>query len=178
MDFDLQRLRSGEVIAGAGAVALLLVSFLDWYGVQLTTLRFGAIPLPTIATNAWDSFTVLDVLLAGAIAAGLGLVVLQATRRSPALPVTFSVISTVLAILTALAIVYRLLEPPAIDLPAGAAQFVLPYLSRTVEAGAYLGLVATLVLAAGSWLSMRQEGVAPRDEEQVTETISIGRRRS
>jgi cytochrome bd-type quinol oxidase subunit 2 len=173
VDADLRRLRSGELIAGAGAILLLVSMFLDWYGVSLSTVSLGSFQLPHASTNAWDSFTVVDILLALTIASGLTLVWSQATRRSPAVPVAFSVLSTVLAILSALVTLWRIVDPPAIDLPGRLGAIVAPHLSRTVEVGAWIGLLATVVTAVGAWRSLRQEGVAPEDERTSIETVAL-----
>ncbi len=69
------RLRDGEWIAGAGGVALLAAMFLHWYGAG----RFEV--------TAWQAFDVLDVVLALLALVPLGLVVTQATRSSPSIPV-------------------------------------------------------------------------------------------
>ena len=81
------RLRDGEWIAGAGGVALLAAMFLHWYG-------DGPFEL-----TAWQAFDVLDVVLALLALVPLALVVTQATRRSPSIPVAFSVLSTLAGML-------------------------------------------------------------------------------
>ena len=129
------RLRDGEWIAGAGGVALLAAMFLHWY---------GAGPLKTTAGQAFD---VLDVVLLLLALVPLGLVVAQATRRSPSIPVAFSVLTALAGALAALLILYRILDQP------GANEVV------DVQAGAWLGLLAALVIAAGGWRSMRVEPI-------------------
>jgi cytochrome bd-type quinol oxidase subunit 2 len=136
MDFDPARLRRGELLAGAGGV-LLLVFLLagTWYG-QGAQARTG-----------WEALPVLRWLLVLTIAAAFALVFTQVTRRAPAMPVTLSLIVTVLGVISVLAVIYRvLINPPAHE-----------------QAAAYLGLISALVLAYGGYRSMRQEGIAPRD---------------
>jgi hypothetical protein len=86
------------------------------------------------------------------VACGLLLVFFQANRRAPAIPVSFSVIVTVLAILTTLALIYRILinEPG----PDG-------YIDQQV--GAFVGLISSIALVYGGYASMREEGIALRD---------------
>jgi uncharacterized membrane protein len=129
------RLRDGEWIAGAGGVALLAAMFLHWYGA-------GPVEL-----TAWQAFDVLDVVLALLALVPLGLVVTQATRRSPSIPVTFSVLSTLAGMLAALLILYRIVNQPG------------PNDLVEVQAGAWLGFVAAVVVAAGGWRSMRVEPI-------------------
>jgi hypothetical protein len=136
MDLDPARLRRGELLAGTGAV-LLLVFLLagKWYG-------HG-----DQARTGWEALTVLRWLLVVTIAAALALVVAQIARRSPAIPVTLSLVVTVLGPICVLALIYRVL----IDAPAHE------------QVGAFLGLLSAIGLAYGGFLSLREEGIARRD---------------
>jgi len=146
MDFDLSRLRRGEWIAGTSALVLLAcLLLLQWYG----------------SLNGWHGLTHLRWLVLLTILAALALVYSQASRRAPAIPVTMSMIVTVLAGVDAIALVYRVL----IDPPGGAS---------SAHAGAYLGLVSALALAYGGYRSMRTEGIAERDQVDAIETVSLG----
>jgi drug/metabolite transporter (DMT)-like permease len=127
----MRRLRDGEWIAGAGGAALLAALFLGWYS--------GA--------SAWQAFSLLDFLLALLALVPLALVVLQATRESPSLPVAFSVLTTLAGALAALLILYRLLDQPG------------PNERVDVELGAWIGLGAAVVAALGGWRSMRLEAI-------------------
>jgi hypothetical protein len=136
MDLDPARLRRGELLAGTGAV-LLLVFLLGgtWYG------RGGG------SRTGWESVTTLRWLLLVTIVAALALVVAQITRRSPAIPVTLSMIVAVLGVIAVLALVYRvLINPPAHE-----------------QAGAFLALLSAIGLAYGGYLSLREEGIARKD---------------
>ncbi|HKH17627.1 MAG TPA: hypothetical protein VKA57_08890 [Solirubrobacteraceae bacterium] len=127
----MRRLRDGEWIAGAGGMALLAALFLDWYS--------GA--------SAWQAFSLLDIALALLALVPLGLVVLQATRESPSLPVAFSVLTTLAAAIATLLVLYRMLNQPG------------PNDVIDVEPGAWIGLAAALLTAAGGWRSLRAEAV-------------------
>jgi len=143
MDFDPSRLRRGELLAAAGAV-LLLVFLLagKWAG----------------SRSGWEALPSLRWLLAVTIAAALGLVVVQATRRAPAVPVTMSLIVAVIGIITVLALIYRvLINPPAQQ-----------------HAAAYLGLLSAIALAYGGYLSMREEGIARRDAPRDIPVVRPG----
>jgi hypothetical protein len=129
------RVRDGEWIAGAGGVALLAAMFLHWYGAG-----------PFEAT-AWQAFDVLDVVLALLALVPLGLVVTQATRLSPSIPVALSVLTTLAGGLAGLLILYRIVNQPG---PNDVVQ---------VQAGAWLGFVAALVIAGGGWRSLSVEAI-------------------
>jgi hypothetical protein len=148
MDFDLSRLRRGELLAGASAVLLLVFMFAGkWYG-QGAHSRTG-----------WEALVGLRWLLAVTIAAAFGLVLVQATRRAPAVPVTMSMVVTVLGVVSQLALVYRVvINPPAHE-----------------QLGAFLGLISALGLAYGGYLSIRQEGVARRDARTDIPVVRPGR---
>jgi hypothetical protein len=138
------------VIAGIGGVLLLVFMFtLPWYGP-------GQAVGTTASLNGWHGLTNLRwlLLLLDALTA-LALVVVQATRRAPALPASMSVIVTLLGAATVLCLGYRvLIDPPADQ-----------------RAGAYLGLVAACAIAVGGYHSMRQEGISPKDGPSEIPTV-------
>jgi prepilin signal peptidase PulO-like enzyme (type II secretory pathway) len=147
MGFDMSRLRRGELLAGASAV-LLLVFLLagNWYG-------SGA-----HVQTGWQALTVQRWLMAVTILAAFVLVIVQTTRRTPAIPVTMSMIVTVLGLITVLALIYRVL----VDMPAHQ------------QVGAYLGLLSALALAYGGFLSLRQEGIARNDAPREIPVVRPG----
>jgi len=151
VEIDPTRLRRGEWIVGASAVVLLASMFaLDWFGRSGAPSSAASTPGVPTTVNGWDGLTNLRWLMLIAIACSFLLVFFQAVRSSPAVPVAFSVIVSVLAVLTALALIYRVL----INEPDG-------YVDQ--KAGAFVGLLSSLVLVYGGYESMRQEGIAPRD---------------
>lgn len=138
MHFKLARLRSGEWIAGAGALVLLVSMLLPWYGYS------GTSNAPQI--SGWDEFIHLRWLVLVTIIAGLALAVLQAACRAPAIPVTLSVIVTVLGALTSLWLIYRVL----INVPGSDGLLVQ-------KPAAYVGLGSALALTIGAFRSLRAE---------------------
>jgi drug/metabolite transporter (DMT)-like permease len=131
----MRRVRAADWIAAAAGVALLGSMFADWYA------------RVDVGVNAWQAFSVLDIALALLASAPLALVVLQATRDSPALPVAFSVFTTVAGAVALLLILYRIVDQPG------------PNDAVDVEPGAWVGLVAAVVVTAGGWRSMRDEAM-------------------
>ena len=88
---------------------------------------------------------VTDLLLALAALIAIALAVVTATRRSPALPVAASVITAALGALATLLVLYRIVNQP------GPNEFI------EVKLPAFLGFLCVLAIAAGGWLSMRDE---------------------
>jgi CDP-diglyceride synthetase len=150
MGFYPSRLRRGEVLAGAGAVVLLVFLLAGtWYRP------------PGHSQTGWQALTDLRWLILVTIVCALALTITQVTRRAPAIPVTLSVIVTVLSLITVLALIFRvLIDPPAHQ-----------------QAAAYLGLLSALVLACGGCLSLRQEGIAREDGPPEIPVISPGDQR-
>lgn len=122
--------RPGELVGAVGGLGLLVSSFLPWYssGGQSVT--------------AWQAFSVVDIVIAAAAAAGLilGLVVLA--RLSVSYPVAGSAIATLFGFIALALIVFRLIDPPGPGSP-----------DRDV--GAWLGLVSAAAVTLGGYLGMQ-----------------------
>ncbi|HXB66022.1 MAG TPA: hypothetical protein VNV42_14230 [Solirubrobacteraceae bacterium] len=146
---SLRRLRSGELIALAGAICLIVSLVLPWYdnGGKLT---------------AWDTFGVAVVLLILAAAGAIALAIATVTERTTAIPVAAAVWSTLLGIVAVIAAVVRLLERPDH--------------ATEVCSGAWLALAGALLVAVGSWQSMRDErtGLYPPDATPPREAPPAG----
>ena len=150
MKFDPSRLRRGELLAGASAVLLaILVVVGKWYGAGGGT---GG------SETGWHALTDLRWLLLVTIVAAVGLVVAQGTRRAPAIPVTMSLVVMLLGMVCVVALIYRvLINPPP-----------------NQQASAYIGLLCALGIAVGGYLSLRQEGIARRDEPRDIPIVRPG----
>jgi hypothetical protein len=142
---ELSRLRQGDLVAGLGGVALLIVMFLDWYAAGGSARFQGQDINISLGFNAWQAFSVTDLILALTALSGIALAVLTASRRSPALPVAAGVITSTLGALATLLVFYRILNQP------GPNDFV------EVKFGAFLGFLAVLAVAAGGYLAIRDE---------------------
>ena len=164
--FDLARVRSGELVAGLGGLALLVFMFVpDWYTVK------GPLA-PTLANlggrTTWDGWWGLAgarYLILLSVISALALLYFQAAQRAPAIPATFSVIVTVLGVASVLALIYRLLAGP----PAEGG-----FLDQ--QAGVYLGLLAALAVTYGGYRSLREESGSEIVSEGEIETARIGQR--
>jgi hypothetical protein len=162
MDVELSRLRRGEVVAGLGGLVLLFSLFVTtWYGTTGPISPTAALLGASTSYNGWHALTDLRwlILITGALA--IALAYFQATRRAPAIPVTLSVIVSVLALLTVLFLIYRVL----INVPG-------PDSVIDRKAGAYLGLISSLAILYGGFASLRQEGTLPSDGPAEIPTVS------
>lgn len=131
MTFDLSRLRRGELVVAAGALLLLALMFLcDWYG----------------TANGWQAHTVLRWLMLLTILAALALAVLTATQRTVALPITAAVIVSALSALLTVLLAYRVI----VNEPG-------PNALVDVQPCAWIGLLASALIAYGAYLSLRDE---------------------
>jgi hypothetical protein len=142
---ELSRLRTGEVVAAAGGLALLVVMFLEWYAVGGTTQVAGRRVEVSVGLSAWEAFGITDILLALAALVAVGTALISASRNSPALPVAGSVLTSTAGVLATVLLLYRILNQP------GPNEFI------EVKWPAFLGFLCVLAIAAGGWHSMRDE---------------------
>jgi hypothetical protein len=136
MGLDPARLRRGELLAGTGGVLLLVFLVAGTWAGHHGSSRTG-----------WQLLTNLRWLLLVTSVAAIALAVAQVARRSPAIPVTLSLIVAVLGVITVLALVYRVLVNPLVH----------------EQGGAILGLISAIALAYGGYLSLREVGIAGKD---------------
>jgi hypothetical protein len=150
----MERLRTGEKIAGVGGVALLIIMFaFNWFSVDASAGPFEV----SIAGNAWKTMEVIRWFLLLTALAGIALAVVTATQSEVNLPVTVSALAAGIGILTTLLLLYRLIDPPG----SGEAEQFGVDISRSL--GAFLGLIACAAVAYGSWSAMQDETV-PLDD--------------
>ena len=147
---SLRRLRAGEWLAAAGAVALAVVLFLEWFEERLparVTETAGRFVREDPGASGWSSLGWLMVaLLVVVIALAAWLVATTASDAPVSQPVMAAVLLSALGPVALLALVVRV----AIAQP-GADQLV------ETEPGAYLGIAALAVLVAGAWRSIADE---------------------
>jgi hypothetical protein len=153
MSVDVSRLRRGEAVAGLGGLVLLFsLVVTSGYGTTGPISPTAALLGASTSYNGWHALTDLRWLILITGATAIALAYFQATRRAPAIPVTLSVIVSVLALLTVLFLIYRVL----INVPG-------PDSVIDRKAGAYLGLISSLAILYGGCASLRQEGIREAD---------------
>ena len=164
------RLGAGERLIGVGSVLLVIDLFArTWFEY---TPRFHATASTLdrrVGVNGWQAFAVLGPLTVIVCAAGIAIFWLQLTRRSPALPV---VVTTLLAPV-ALGLVVLLAIRVLVDRPGLAMSHAGGAGGIGARSGAYVGLGLSVLIALGTYVSLRREGVAPSDSPSLVETLSI-----
>ena len=150
----MRRLRAGEWTAAFGGAALLVTLFLPWFDVELpapaSANLITAVLVEGGGTSGWDTlgWFVLALALA-AVGCAAWLLVANATARPVAQAVAASVLTPTIATFAFVALALRVLlfQPGPNDI------VVLRY-------GAWLGLLAALILAIGGWLAIKDERTA------------------
>jgi hypothetical protein len=134
--------RVGEILAGAFGALLLVSLFLPWYRAEAPACVGGSCP-EAPQTSAWEAFAALDLLLLITALAGIGLLAVEVTLRSPAIPVAWSAVTALLGVVASGLVLWRTLSPPG---------------GSDMEAVfALLGLGAAIGLTVGCLASMRDE---------------------
>jgi len=142
---DVNRLSTGEKIAGVSGILLLLFMFIfSWFTVEGTG-DFGGL-------NAWESFAFIDFVLFLTCIAGIALAISAASQSDVDLPVALSAITAGLGILSVILILFRIIVTPGFDIPFGGD------VDTDRSIGVFLGLIAAAGIAYGGWRAMQEEG--------------------
>ena len=147
------------MIAAVSAVALLIIMFLfDWFGND-----FGG-------ASAWQSFSIIDIILFITVLVAIGAAVMAANAQSVDSPVAISALVAGLGILSVLLILFRIIDPPDFGV-AGAAIDEAEALGLETDGveigrkiGVFLGLIAAGGIAYGGFLAMQEEGTSFREQ--------------
>lgn len=135
------QLRAPEALAGIGGLLLLGALFLPW----------GAVDCLGVAScdpdvDGWAALSIIDVILVFVAAGAIALPVVAASNSKTDAPISGDAFVAGVAILGLLLSLFRLLDPPGgLDGKA---------------LGPGLAAVACLVIFAGAWTSLRDEGTA------------------
>jgi hypothetical protein len=156
---NLRRLRSGERLALAGAIALAVLLGFRWFLLSTPDARIGAHE-SGIRSLGW----LAALILLAAIVAALAMVFASVTQRAAAIPVIGAVLTAALGALAVLAIAVRLILQPGLGVDAGNADV-------DVNLPAILGLISALAIAAGGWRAVADERTETADSRQQTEDV-------
>jgi hypothetical protein len=139
---DFSRLRTGEIIAAAGGLALFVFLFFDWYG---GSANFDVDTLEETGISGWDALVDLPgflIMLAGV--SGIALAPLAASGQRLNLPMPRGAGTAALGSLAVALILWRMV--------AG---------SPTLKIGIFLGLAAAVAIAVGAIMALREDGIEP-----------------
>jgi hypothetical protein len=152
MQMDLDKLNTGEKIAGVSAVLLFIFMFFDWFGVEISgegqSVSFGS----GAGGSAWDALDFIPIVLVIAIVVALVNVFLRLSDSDYEPPISMNVAVAVLGGLATLLVLYRIIDPPGFGTFGGVS------VDATLEFGIFLGLVSAAGIAYGGYRGMQEEG--------------------
>ncbi|HEX6583780.1 MAG TPA: hypothetical protein VF056_09255 [Thermoleophilaceae bacterium] len=136
---DTSKLTTGDIIAGVGAVVLLISLFLPWYGVSVDVAGFSA----SESGSGWEVLGSIDILLFLISVAAIAVVAAKAAGALPA-DIPAPVVLLGLGALAVLLVIYRIIDIPTEgDVPDQVD------LSRKV--GIFIALLGAAAVAYGGW---------------------------
>jgi hypothetical protein len=155
---DLDKLSDGEKIAGVSAILLFVFMFFDWFGVEVSgpggSISFSG---GEAGQSAWDALDFIPIVLVVAIIAALAVVALRLTDSAYEPPVSANAVVAILGIVSALLILFRIVDPPSFGSFNGVSA------DGTVEFGIFLGLLAAAGIGFGGYRAMQEEGTSFSD---------------
>ena len=151
---DVDRLSTGEKIAGAAAVLLFIFMFFDWYSVDVSVNGGAFVGTASGGGNAWEAFSLIDLFLLLTVVVAIAAVTIQLTDALIEPPVSMNSVVAILGGVSVLLILYRIVDTPS----AGSFPGVSVDVSPTV--GIFLGLTAAAGIAYGGYRAMQEEGAS------------------
>ena len=145
---DSSRLRTGELVAAIGGLALFVFLFFDWFGggAEVSgSLVNGTATLSHPGISGWDALTDLPgflIILSGI--SGMALAYLAMAGQRVNIPVQRGAVTALLGALAVLLILWRMF--------AG---------SPTLKIGVFLGLGAAIAITAGALMALGEDGFQP-----------------
>ncbi|HEY5976810.1 MAG TPA: hypothetical protein VIT85_03050 [Solirubrobacterales bacterium] len=143
----IDRPTPGEQVAGIAGLALLLTMFLfAWYGFGVE--GGGSVP----GLDAFDAFgDWFNIILVLAAFSGMALALVGSGVAR--LPISLSVVTTVLAGVGAVILLIYVISPPSAD-------FLDESIDLDRKLGVFLGLVELIALSIGGYMAMQEEGAS------------------
>ena len=163
----LDKLGTGEKIAGGSAILLFIFMFFDWFGSEVSGVPGFSGTVPGSGGSAWDALDFIPIVLLVAILAALVMVGIQLADSTAEPTVPLSAVVTVLGVISVLLIVYRIIDPP------GGASYGGVTVDTNLEVGIFLGLLSAAGIAYGGYSTMREEGITFGD---AADSLSRGGR--
>jgi len=149
---DVDKLNTGEKIAGVSAVLLFIFMFFTWFGVEVSGSEGFSGTVPGAGGSAWDALDFIPIVLVVTIVVALINVFLRLSDSDYEPPVSMNVAVTVLGGLSLLLILFRIISPPSFGSFGGVS------VDGTLEIGIFLGLITAAGIAYGGYRAMQEEG--------------------
>jgi len=147
----MDRLSTGEKIAGGSAVLLFIFMFFDWFKVDVSSGN-GLFSI-SVGGSAWEAFSYTDLFLMLTIIVAVAVAVIRLSDALVEPPVSLNAVAAVLGAVSVLLIVYRIIDPPG---DTGG----VPGVDINPAIGAFLGLIAAAGLTYGAYRAMQEEGTS------------------
>jgi cation transport ATPase len=144
---DVDRLSTGEKIAGVSAILLFVFMFFDWFTVSASN---GFVSV-SVGGSAWDALDWIPLLLMIAIVAAVGVAVVRLTDAVFEPSVSMNAVVAVLGIVSVLLILYRIVSPPSSGVDG---------INVDPAVGIFLGLISAAGIAYGGYRAMQEEGIS------------------
>ena len=150
---DTSKLSLGEQIAAVSGIALLIVLFLPWYGVDVSS---GVANISASdSASAWEAFGFVDIVLFVVALVAIAIPVARMTDSTPDdIPGGMLVLSA--GVIGLLLVVWRIIDLPTPD----SASFGAVNVDFGRKIGVFLGLIATAGIAYGGWRAMEESPVS------------------
>src|ERR1044071_6590498 len=150
-EMDVDKLNTGEKIAGVSAVLLFIFMFCTWFGVEVSGSGGFSGTVPGAGGSAWDALDFIPVVLVVTIVVALINVFLRLSDSDYEPPVSMNVAVAILGGLSTLLVLYRIIDPPGFGTFGGVS------VDATLEFGIFLGLVTAAGIAYGGYRGMQEE---------------------
>jgi len=144
---DLDRMSTGEKIAGVSGVLLFIFMFLDWFDASASNGLFSV----SVGGSAWDAMDVIPIILMIAVVAAVGVAVIRLADAVFEPSVSVNAVVAILGAISFLLILYRIVNPP----DSGFSEVDI-----SPAFGIFLGLIAAAGIAYGGYRAMREEGTS------------------
>lgn len=158
-----------DLIAGVAGLVLLISLFLPWFGpsealeeaikqADEISREAGGQPVesPDVTENAWEAFSVVDLLLVVTALVGLRAGIASVASPGGRAAIGVTAVTAGLGTIASLLVLYRVVNPIG---EAGR------------EYGLFVGLLAAIGVAVGGWLGLEGAG-GERDRRRVDSVAS------
>jgi uncharacterized membrane protein YhaH (DUF805 family) len=151
---DVDKLSTGEKIAGVSAILLFIFMFFDWFTAEVSVDSGQFVGSASAGGSAWDALDVIPIFLLIAIVAAVAVAVVRLTDAAFEPSVSMNAVVAALGGLAVILILYRIIDPPGGGSIAGVSVDINP------AVGIFLGLISAAGIAYGGYRAMQEEGAS------------------